>query len=231
MKKKLVKAIVWAACVTGIISSVPFITTSCGKSGGDQPVPPGPGPDPIIDKLVQTELSDWENSWSYINFSDSGKSKFTTWEQQGINGVKLPLDECASLYPPAQNWPSFMHILEVPSQIKEVFPYLSGSYSENLRFNKNITKIIFDSETLKIWKNSTFHPEGPFDESKLLNTIVFNNITSLNLQEDIDFSQAGVDSPYQCRIIFGANVTDDNVKTTIFNTLLEHGLPSKWTHN
>ncbi len=232
MNKKMIKIIAGITCGLGIVGSIPFATTSCKKtSGGDQPIPPGPSFDPIINNLIVTDESDWENWSKFNNFSQSGTNKFDIWELQGINGVILPTI-ANTIVPPALNWPSFMHILEVPEQITSVWPYVSGELSQNMHFNSNITKIIFDSQTLSIGRNSVLHDEGPFDESQLLNTIVFNNITSLTIQDDIDFSKVGIDSPWDCRVIFGDNVQDQNLKNKIFQILVDRGLPQeKWTHN
>ena len=236
MNKKLIKTLACVACGLGVVSSVPFISTSCGSSA-----------EPTPESKIPCTTSDFKyDDESVIGFNEIGQSKLAEWKEQKLNLLELPVNNNTVRYCPKNEdsfnyhcLPTFIEELVIPKQIEYVNSYTHGEYTY---LPAEIKKISFletgivtlAAEPINTTASSSY---SLFDDKSILDTIIFAGsgitITSSDWSlrsSNSFFSNAGRQTNGECKVyITNKSLTLDQ-KKNVFNRMVSCGLnKEKWT--
>ncbi len=232
MNKKLIKTIASITCGLGVVTSIPFAIASCGKSSYDHL-------DPNYDEYddIPTSAADFEvNDQDITGFSTWGKGKFSEWQNKNLNDLKFIPSGTAHCYALTDlggeyqfhSTPNFIKAVVLPPEIDVCKSYYG---MHTIRFNFELQKITFESNSFSFWGFNGTSDYGAFTSESMLNTIVFygNTINICNkVGETIStnpfFKHAGENATKERVVYFKDSSLTNTQKQALFDTLGKLGL-------
>lgn len=242
MNKKLIKTLASVACGLGVVSSIPFIASSCNKSGQDE--------DQL--KPVPCSIEDFNfNNNAITYFSSTGMSKLAQWDQDECKELTLPVKDNTNEYTPKNisyqgvesATPFFVDSLIIPSQISTVRNYAYNEYCFVAPQLKKITFSCTGELSLKTGRAESYTSDFSFFSSYEPSSLEQIDFAGTNLKlfaedgksrDEIEFFKyAGSGLTGQMGILNFTNKSlTDTQKESLFQKFVAAGLDSnKWYWN
>ncbi len=236
MNKKLIKTITIITCGLGIVSSIPFMATSCGSNDSDDT-----GDELKYYELKETDLvtvdhtvvtdSNTDVRYWWNAFTDDFRATFTYIKEQGYNAFRFPTT--SNMFGYCMNYtefPLFITAIEFPRNTIAFYDKLSDEKEEiKSLFPETVTEIGFYAEEL-YFGSANMYGTYAFDYATNVNTLVFNDIQKIGKigNEHTNFAKLGsnVEAPV---VQFGESISSgrrESVQTFFTN----RHMPSNWTY-
>ena len=225
MNKKLIKTLASVACGLGVVSSIPFIASSCNKNNDD--VIPDSG------KIITTsddynwiqKEQDGVTKNIIAGFSNSGLKKLETYKDSDVKQIEIyqRTDKDVEALNNIANLPSWITEVIIPEKIQICSSYY-GSDAYAPIFPSHIQKLTFKSSLVQIEGASTATGFGNLTE---LSCLYLENIQTINIffNDPVDCGK-NAENP---TVYLPANLkqeTFDNIK----NQLTAHFKNVTWSY-